>query len=112
MSYGAEKIVKPSDLVPDNEDPICIVVGAIAKGILRILWLSFSYLIFMPLNKWDTGGLQWRLVLNLVAWSEQSNQLRKLILPGFITLDWAIWGSMVEINLQFIFIWQTNFELK
>ena len=32
MSYGAEKIVKASDLVPDNDDPICVVVGAIAKG--------------------------------------------------------------------------------
>ena len=32
MSYGAEKIVKASDLVPSTEEPICVVVGAIAKG--------------------------------------------------------------------------------
>jgi len=33
MSYGAEKVVKASDIVPDSEDPICVVIGAIAKGI-------------------------------------------------------------------------------
>ena len=43
MSYGAEKIVKASDLVPDNDDPICVVVGAIAKGsrshdLMRPIW--------------------------------------------------------------------------
>jgi len=32
MSYGAEKVVRPSTLVPDSEDPIVFVVGAIAKG--------------------------------------------------------------------------------
>ena len=42
MSYGAEKIVKASDLVPDNDDPICVVVGAIAKGSRShdLLWPS------------------------------------------------------------------------
>jgi len=35
MSYSAEKSpVKPSTLVPENDEPICIVVGAIAKGMI------------------------------------------------------------------------------
>jgi hypothetical protein len=37
MSYGAEKIVKASDLVPGNDDPICVVIGAIAKGFFVLL---------------------------------------------------------------------------
>ena len=33
MTYGAEKVAKPSDLVPSGEDePVCVVIGAIAKG--------------------------------------------------------------------------------
>ncbi len=33
MSYSADKIVKPSDLVPSDLDaPLCVVIGAIAKG--------------------------------------------------------------------------------
>jgi rRNA small subunit pseudouridine methyltransferase Nep1 len=32
MSYGAEKIVKAADLVPKDEEPICLIIGAIAKG--------------------------------------------------------------------------------
>jgi hypothetical protein len=32
MSYGAEKVVKAAELVPDSEEPICVVIGAIAKG--------------------------------------------------------------------------------
>ncbi|XP_023326523.1 ribosomal RNA small subunit methyltransferase NEP1 isoform X1 [Eurytemora carolleeae] len=32
MSYSAEKAVRPSTLVPEGEEPIVIVVGAIAKG--------------------------------------------------------------------------------
>jgi len=33
MSYSSDKKPeKPSTLVPESEEPICIVVGAIAKG--------------------------------------------------------------------------------
>lgn len=32
MSYSADKVVPPSKLVPEGDEPICIVVGAIAKG--------------------------------------------------------------------------------
>jgi len=35
MSYSAEAPVKPSELVPEGEDPIVIVVGAIAKGAIE-----------------------------------------------------------------------------
>ena len=31
MSYSADSIKRPSELVPETEDPVCIVVGAIAK---------------------------------------------------------------------------------
>ena len=31
MSYSADGIKRPSQLVPESEEPICIVVGAIAK---------------------------------------------------------------------------------
>ena len=33
MSYSADGIKRPSELVPETEQPICIVVGAIAKVI-------------------------------------------------------------------------------
>ena len=36
MSYGADKVVKASEVVPDSEDPICVVIGAIAKGIKSV----------------------------------------------------------------------------
>lgn len=33
MSYGAAKTVRAKDVVPDNLDaPLCVVIGAIAKG--------------------------------------------------------------------------------
>ena len=33
MSYGAEKIVKAQDIVPEDKNaPLCVVIGAIAKG--------------------------------------------------------------------------------
>lgn len=33
MSYGAKKIVKPSEIVPEDlSAPLCVVIGAIAKG--------------------------------------------------------------------------------
>jgi rRNA small subunit pseudouridine methyltransferase Nep1 len=32
MTYGADKVVPPSQLVPETEDPVVCVVGAIAKG--------------------------------------------------------------------------------
>ena len=35
MSYSADGIQKPSALVPETEEPICIVVGAIAKGAIE-----------------------------------------------------------------------------
>ena len=33
MSYSADAIKRPAELVPESEQPICIVVGAIAKVI-------------------------------------------------------------------------------
>lgn len=42
MSYGADKIVKASDLVPDTEDPICVVIGAIAKGLFSEILFGAS----------------------------------------------------------------------
>ena len=35
MSYSADGIKRPAELVPESEEPICIVVGAIAKVITR-----------------------------------------------------------------------------
>lgn len=35
MSYSADGIKRPSQLVPESEEPICIVVGAIAKGAIE-----------------------------------------------------------------------------
>ena len=33
MSYTAKKVVKPRDIVPEDLDaPLCVVIGAIAKG--------------------------------------------------------------------------------
>ena len=48
MSYSADGIKRPSQLVPESEEPICIVVGAIAKvsqyyqswPLIQLLWLS------------------------------------------------------------------------
>ena len=42
MSYSADGIKRPSQLVPESEEPICIVVGAIAK-------VSQYYLSWPPL---------------------------------------------------------------
>lgn len=36
MSYSAEKVVKPIQVVPAEEEPICVVIGAIAKGALDL----------------------------------------------------------------------------
>lgn len=36
MSYTAEKVAKPSDLVPETDEPICVVIGAIAKGSIEV----------------------------------------------------------------------------
>ena len=36
MSYAAEKVSKPADLVPPTEEPICLVIGAIAKGSINV----------------------------------------------------------------------------
>ena len=37
MSYSSKNIVKASELVPENKDvPICLVVGAIAKGAVNV----------------------------------------------------------------------------
>jgi rRNA small subunit pseudouridine methyltransferase Nep1 len=32
MSYSASEVVRPAQLVPEADEPICLVVGAIAKG--------------------------------------------------------------------------------
>lgn len=49
MSYGAEKVVKASEVVPDSEDPICVVIGAIAKGIEFVLvFVKTSFKLTIP----------------------------------------------------------------
>ena len=35
MSYSADGVKRPAELVPEVEQPICIVVGAIAKVIIQ-----------------------------------------------------------------------------
>ena len=35
MSYSADSVLRPAQLVPESEEPICIVVGAIAKGAIK-----------------------------------------------------------------------------
>jgi len=35
MSYSADGVKRPAELVPESEQPICIVVGAIAKGAIK-----------------------------------------------------------------------------
>ena len=35
MSYSADTVKKPSQLVPESEEPVCIVIGAIAKGAIE-----------------------------------------------------------------------------
>ena len=35
MSYSSDGVKRPSTLVPTEEEPICIVVGAIAKGAIE-----------------------------------------------------------------------------
>ena len=37
MSYTADKVAKPSEIVPETDEPICVVIGAIAKGIFLIM---------------------------------------------------------------------------
>ena len=32
MSYTGQKVAKPSELVPNTDEPVCVVIGAIAKG--------------------------------------------------------------------------------
>lgn len=36
MTYNADKCVKPIELVPEDDKPIAIVVGAIAIGSVRL----------------------------------------------------------------------------
>ncbi len=37
MSYGSSNVIKPSALVPsDPSAPLCVVVGAIAKGSISV----------------------------------------------------------------------------
>jgi len=44
MSYSAEKApVKPSTLVPEGDDSVCIVIGAIAKGAIKTDYTEESY---------------------------------------------------------------------
>ena len=35
MSYSADCVKRPAQLVPETDEPICIVVGAIAKGAIN-----------------------------------------------------------------------------
>ena len=39
MSYSADGVKRPSQLVPESEEPICIVVGAIAK-VTKHYWFN------------------------------------------------------------------------
>ena len=32
MSYTGQKVAKPSELVPNTDEPVCVVIGAIARG--------------------------------------------------------------------------------
>jgi rRNA small subunit pseudouridine methyltransferase Nep1 len=36
MSYTAQKVAKPSELVPNTDEPVCVVIGAIAKGSIKV----------------------------------------------------------------------------
>lgn len=36
LSFSADGASKASDVVPDNDEPICVVVGAIAKGAIKV----------------------------------------------------------------------------
>jgi len=47
MTYGAEKVVKPSEIPPeeDPEAPVCVVIGAIAKGSIEVDYTDASYCI-------------------------------------------------------------------
>lgn len=51
MTYNAEKCVKPSELVPLDDKPIAIVVGAIATGSVCLYLLpSLSLIRLEPLG--------------------------------------------------------------
>jgi rRNA small subunit pseudouridine methyltransferase Nep1 len=44
MSYSADKApVKPSTLIPEGDEPIAIVIGAIAKGAIKTEYTEESY---------------------------------------------------------------------
>ena len=36
LSFSAEGASKASDLIPEGEEPICLVIGAIAKGAINV----------------------------------------------------------------------------
>ena len=36
MSYSAEKVVKAQDIAKDVDEPICVVIGAVAKGKIEV----------------------------------------------------------------------------
>nr|ACO10482.1 Probable ribosome biogenesis protein NEP1 [Caligus rogercresseyi] len=35
MSFSSNEIIKPSDIIPSTPEPICVVIGAIAKGAIN-----------------------------------------------------------------------------
>ncbi|CAB4061532.1 EMG1 [Lepeophtheirus salmonis] len=35
MSFSSKEVVKPADIIPKNPEPICVVIGAIAKGAIN-----------------------------------------------------------------------------
>jgi len=44
MSYSADSApVKPSTLLPDGDESVCIVIGAIAKGAIKTDYTEESY---------------------------------------------------------------------
>lgn len=46
MSYGAEKTVKAEQVVPEDlDDPLCVVIGAIAKGSIKTDYTEEEYCI-------------------------------------------------------------------
>ncbi len=46
MSYGAKNVVRPREIVPEDKDaPLCVVIGAIAKGSIDVDYTEENYCI-------------------------------------------------------------------
>ena len=46
LSYGAQKVSKASQIVPESlDEPFCVVIGAIAKGSIDVDYTEESVLI-------------------------------------------------------------------